>query len=676
MSQFPLQKEIDVHLVAFDVVSFSRNLDNQDGLFLDRKELTDAIKNTALFTKAIADGTVFAQFLGDEFRLAFRQKPTQVTEVLRFAKDVFAILDTHSQRAPTVRAIVLSGSVKCKEFRNYRYIDGDLVYTAADLLGAHVSQGELASEVPFHESKCVVDEPKKLFKTVLSDRRIEDAPRIEIFDPSGQHPFFVFACGLTDQKPSPSVTDALKTIIDAALSQTKRDSDSVDVTLSISPNGLIVAFKDDDFERARDFQESLQRQATTVPGFSAALTKGSLRLVDEDHWLGINVEGPAPIITCRILGKLKPAQFAFTEEVKSKQDPRGARKVTLNGKRGELFEVYLRDNYFGVPAHSQTKTSSAGEVRLPTAAAKSPPYTSILKTTLDRFTLVPDSTQNILRLGDKLPSQNMSSFVPLVVALICSGLDLEAVSDGLRANSPERSFEGFAVRTVFDVIKTEIAMWKQFHSILGPLRNYCGTAARELGRDNDGTSGDPLKVVEDAFQTAAIPFVPQFSKLAFEIVNDGYHNLVRAFDSAGACVNDRTFENVTVLLEEPRDPMHYLDEADRASAAITRVSNKLCHAITSEVPYAKLLQNLVRHRENAAKVGVRFATALNVLSHYLSNSFEREEAENKTLKLARPRLYKRIAERIRKEDSDRIVALANTVIFDWIELVGLLAIAP
>src|ERR1700722_3880293 len=334
-------QKFDVHLLAFDIVSFSRNLDNPDGLFLDRTALIEAIKSTTLFPKMVHENGVFVQFLGDEFRVAFRSSLAQPNDVVAFAENVFGNLDKLGNNAPTIRGVMLPGVVAGKNFMGCQYLDGESVYEAADLLGSEAQEGELVSPKPFYGW----DKSPREWKQRFSTRRIDASQQIRVEDNSNSHPFFILSCALPSNKPSSSATTLLLSVVRAALTQSLSEADRQSIVrCSISPNGIIVAFRDDGITNIEAFLNSLRPHAAgRTPGFSAAFSSGKMRLIDGERWLSASFEGGEAIITSRILAKLKSGQLAYTDRIKAHKDFGSGTKRAFSGKRGESFEAYLVD---------------------------------------------------------------------------------------------------------------------------------------------------------------------------------------------------------------------------------------------------------------------------------------------------------------------------------------------
>lgn len=104
------------YFVGLDIVGFSK-LDPVDGLLEARSDLFDAVRDSLNFNRALSQGAVAVQFLGDELRLAFHVE-VGARLVRDFIDDV--LYDLKAMGHTQIRGVVLSGFITCDRWPNDR----------------------------------------------------------------------------------------------------------------------------------------------------------------------------------------------------------------------------------------------------------------------------------------------------------------------------------------------------------------------------------------------------------------------------------------------------------------------------------------------------------------------------------------------------------------------------
>ena len=667
----------DVHLLAFDIVSFSRNLDNADGLFLDRKALMDAIRGTQLFPKMVHEKGVFLQFLGDEFRVAFRSSLAQLSEAATFAEEVFHQLQDLADKAPTIRGVLLTGAVKSKDFRGYQYLEGDLIYAAARWQASGLKEGELLSESAIHGWAPFSQGGISGFKRRFDTREIKNVPPIRITDHSNSHPFFIFACALHNCEPSTTATNTLRTVVDDAISQSQRGDDIKKIKCSISPNGIIVAFNDDEFTGARAFLESLLPHATRTPGFSAALSTGKLRVIKKEDWLSENFEGAAAIVTCRILAQLKSGQFAYAEQIKAHRDFKAGTLEPFPGKRDEVFRAYLVKDYFVSALPTSSPCPAPLPPPVPPGIQEPASFLGAAAATLDANNLPIPATKGALAAAGGLSPDKVGAFGAMTLAMRFSGLEADVADNppSSGAAAPQSDpFARFALHAMSSVIGTEIALWKEFHSVLGPLSRYCETACPILSSSSSQPTDNRIEEIADRFKTITQDGLNDYSRLCIELRDEGFDKLLTSLQSASGSLGMTEVSagcgNLITLQSD--DPLRYFEVVRDTAKSMNAIRDKCLIALSPEPAHAGLLKKLVLSRTRSAQLAIEFSSALFILEKYLSGFFDGRERENTSLRLVRDTVFKKIAEQLKPQNCNLVVTSSNSVIFDWINLLALI----
>lgn len=670
--KWTLNQRYDAYLVAFDIVSFSRNIDNPDGLLHDRDALWHAIKSTRLFPKAAA--ACFPQFLGDEFRLAFRQKGIQTNEVIDFAKEVFINLEEQGDHVPTIRGIFLQGTLTLVEFMGYRHLDGDLIYRAASWLD-EAEEGELLSELEFHGFEIVQSESHgKAWKKAVSGRSIDEARPLRIIDHANGEPSYVLACALRGERPSQAATDRVKRAVETAVKNTRGNGRPSDELFSISPFGLIVAFMDDKFDRMQSLISSLRPHAASIaPGFAAAVSKGRLRRIKEKEFAE-NFEGSAAIGACRILAKLKPGDLAYTHQMREHK-PLIAETVegrVYDGKRGEKFEADVSEHFFS-PASTYKRSGGKPTPEFGIAGTDGVRADSRrIREVMDSLSVSKDLRKVICDCCEGIPRSKEEAFLSVTSALLLSGNAVRDCFLAPAAKSADEHYRRFALNAVLQVVSDEIGLWKQFHSILGPLALYCKNAHTQIEMADPASLGLKLvAVINGHFNTQAMTG-PSFTELCLDLTTNGLKRLSDNLARIGQLVDDQDIGQSCskACPAELTDPARCESETRKVLASLKPLSEQLVRRLPKGLAHHDALVSLVVRRRIATQLAIDFLNAVFLLDKYIDGTFERLGTESPAILGNQQQMLRSIAMRIRPAESNAVVKSANDVILSWIDVLG------
>jgi hypothetical protein len=359
-------------LVAFDIASSSQNYLNPNGLQRDRQGLFQAIDQTRLVRRCVAYDAVGGQFLGDEYRLAFpvngNHGAINATEVVEFVDEVFSTLESAESAsigyAPVVRAIMAKGSVEARELGGFGYLMGGVPFETLSKLSKAVGNqvNILVSDEnlrPMLESETIGC--LGLFVKRYSSRRIPD-------------PF-----------PGPPHNNACTDYIVISVTSAKHQSDqglielaryvlnSLSSTISglkvmVGPASIVFAIPEAQFNQSRTLLSEVQQCAINYgQSIAAAIGSGLGRVIPGSRWTTESFESGTAIELCRITSELAPGTLAIPDRqsVIELLDPLSrslTEQVRIRGKRDEVFDALVSDNYFGNPAGRTTSLSASSAV--------------------------------------------------------------------------------------------------------------------------------------------------------------------------------------------------------------------------------------------------------------------------------------------------------------------------
>lgn len=357
---FDLNRETHVTLVAMDIVGFSRNIASAEGLCQDRSNLFSAVKNTALFPRALSSDSVRVHFLGDELRLAFLQTAATKAEIAEFVEEVNTSLDKLPAEIRTVvRSVALVGSLKVREVRQCKYLHGELPLEAQKWLG-DVKPGHFATMWKTADSHRASNISAEAWMKQLSVA----TPSLDMplsSEAGGGKPHFVLALAteLVAHATTPERLEAferLVTLVEQLLSKTDRDGSTIMV--SVAPGGMMLAVESDTFELSRRLLEDLRTDCDRWGlSVAAALTTGALVPVHAP-WLSDNFEGSAAIVAARLLSRLGPNELAVAPNiVRFWKAAENFQARTMSGKRRERFVARVHGSWFAPSAKATTSVS-------------------------------------------------------------------------------------------------------------------------------------------------------------------------------------------------------------------------------------------------------------------------------------------------------------------------------
>lgn len=156
--QWLLYQEYAAYLAALDIVGFSKRLGDPQALLATRTGLIRAVEQTAFFQASLEQSVVWAHFLGDELRLAFRADAADARQVREFVENIVLNLSSSyqadSNRRASVVAVVLSGYMMAKEWRGCKYLHGVIAHKAQRWMNTKIlSPGEIAVDSNFHSTE-------------------------------------------------------------------------------------------------------------------------------------------------------------------------------------------------------------------------------------------------------------------------------------------------------------------------------------------------------------------------------------------------------------------------------------------------------------------------------------------------------------------------------------------
>jgi hypothetical protein len=131
------------HLVALDIVAFSRRMHSDTALLAARSALMRATEDSGTFATWLPAGGTVMQFLGDELRVACKADVIEERQVFQFTAEVLRNLESFRNYGVTdieARGAIVHGIVAVKRWRGAEYIDGPTVHKLNRLLGSKLVQ--------------------------------------------------------------------------------------------------------------------------------------------------------------------------------------------------------------------------------------------------------------------------------------------------------------------------------------------------------------------------------------------------------------------------------------------------------------------------------------------------------------------------------------------------------